>query len=149
LSVDGKLATAIAHPLRHRLLTILNERVASPTELADELGERLGNVSYHVSVLADLGLLELVRMTSRRGAIEHHYRGAPVPLRGIGRTVIVVDDRGREELADLLERTLVEVRAVEAGAKARLDQAAGHGRRRVEVAIAHMELPMRITADEG
>jgi predicted transcriptional regulator len=52
---------------------------ASPKELAGQLGEKLGNVSYHVRILARLGLIELVRETPRRGAVEHHYRATPRP----------------------------------------------------------------------
>jgi DNA-binding transcriptional ArsR family regulator len=65
---------ALAHPLRHRLLAAMSEREASPSELAAELGEPLGNVAYHVRMLETLGCIELVRTTPRRGALEHHYR---------------------------------------------------------------------------
>ena len=43
--LDQRVVKAIGHPLRARLLAILNERVASPNELAKETGEPLGNVS--------------------------------------------------------------------------------------------------------
>jgi hypothetical protein len=55
-------------------LTILNERVASPNELSKELGEGLGQVSYHVKVLLENNCIELVKTKQRRGAIEHYYR---------------------------------------------------------------------------
>jgi DNA-binding transcriptional ArsR family regulator len=71
---DPRLVKALAHPLRVRILSVLDERTASPTEIADELGAPLGNVSYHVRKLASLGLIKLVKKTPRRGAIEHHYR---------------------------------------------------------------------------
>jgi hypothetical protein len=32
-----------------------------------------------VRILARLGLIELIRETPRRGAVEHHYRSAPRP----------------------------------------------------------------------
>jgi DNA-binding transcriptional ArsR family regulator len=67
------LVRALAHPLRARILGILQERTASPSELSDELGAPLGNVSYHVRVLSDLKLIKLTKKTPRRGAIEHHY----------------------------------------------------------------------------
>jgi DNA-binding transcriptional ArsR family regulator len=72
--VDHRVARAIAHPLRRELLRLLSEQEASPSELADQLGEPIPNVSYHVRKLADLDLVELVRTTPRRGATEHHYR---------------------------------------------------------------------------
>ena len=67
------MVRALAHPLRARILGVLQERKASPRELADELGAPLGNVSYHVRTLASLKLIKLVQKTPRRGAIEHHY----------------------------------------------------------------------------
>ncbi|HEX2084859.1 MAG TPA: helix-turn-helix domain-containing protein [Solirubrobacteraceae bacterium] len=78
--VDPKLMKALAHPLRQRILIELTERVASPSELAEEIGEPLGNVSYHVRMLVDLKCIELVSTTPRRGALEHHYRATVPPL---------------------------------------------------------------------
>src|SRR6266567_3375366 len=72
--LDETLLRAISHPLRHRLLSLLDDRVASPNELAQELGLPLGRVSYHIRLLADLGAIELVRAEPRRGALEHFYR---------------------------------------------------------------------------
>jgi DNA-binding transcriptional ArsR family regulator len=72
--LETRMAKALAHPLRARVLTRLNERVASPNELSRELNEPLGNVSYHVKALLELGCIELVDTAQRRGAIEHYYR---------------------------------------------------------------------------
>jgi DNA-binding transcriptional ArsR family regulator len=72
---DKTLAKALSHPVRAAALTILNARVASPTEIADELGLPLGNVSYHVNELEKYGCVELVRTEPKRGALEHFYRG--------------------------------------------------------------------------
>ena len=79
-TVDTKLMKALAHPLRQQILVALSERVASPSELAEELGEPLGNVSYHVRMLVDLGCIELVSTTPRRGALEHHYKAVVRPF---------------------------------------------------------------------
>jgi DNA-binding transcriptional ArsR family regulator len=73
-SVDPRLMKALSHPLRQRILQELNQRVASPAELSQELGESLGNVSYHVKILAELEAIELVRTAPVRGALEHFYR---------------------------------------------------------------------------
>jgi DNA-binding transcriptional ArsR family regulator len=78
--VDQRLAKALSHPLRARTFAILNERVASPNEIADILEERLPNVSYHVRALVDLECIELVRTAQRRGAIEHYYRAVRRPF---------------------------------------------------------------------
>jgi DNA-binding transcriptional ArsR family regulator len=72
--VDQKLVKALAHPLRVEILTILNERMASPNELSKELDEGLSQVSYHVKVLKDFECIEMVKTEPRRGAVEHYYR---------------------------------------------------------------------------
>ena len=72
--VDQRLVKALAHPLRVQILTILNERMASPNELSKELEEGLSQVSYHVKVLKDFECIEMVKTEPRRGAVEHYYR---------------------------------------------------------------------------
>jgi DNA-binding transcriptional ArsR family regulator len=78
--VDPRLAKALSHPMRSRILSILNEQVASPNEISEMIDERLPNVSYHVRALHDLGCIELVRTAQRRGAIEHYYRALKRPF---------------------------------------------------------------------
>jgi DNA-binding transcriptional ArsR family regulator len=78
--VDPRLAKALSHPMRARILAILNEQVASPNEIAAMIDERLPNVSYHVRALQELGCIELVRTAQRRGAIEHYYRALTRPF---------------------------------------------------------------------
>jgi DNA-binding transcriptional ArsR family regulator len=65
---------AMSHPLRAQVLNVLNERVASPKEIADQLGEPIPNVSHHAKRLVQLGCAELVDKRQVRGAIEHFYR---------------------------------------------------------------------------
>jgi DNA-binding transcriptional ArsR family regulator len=78
---DPRVIKALTHPLREQILRALEERTASPSELADEIGAPLGNVSYHVRQLHALGLIKLVKKTPRRGAIEHHYKAlAQAPI---------------------------------------------------------------------
>jgi DNA-binding transcriptional ArsR family regulator len=78
--VDPRLAKALSHPMRTRILAILNERVASPNEISEMIEERLPNVSYHVRALQELGCIELVSTAQRRGAIEHYYRAVVRPF---------------------------------------------------------------------
>src|SRR5690349_12983154 len=73
-SVDQRVVKALAHPLRVDILTILNDRMASPNGLSKELDEGLSQVSYHVKVLKDFDMIELVKTEPRRGAVEHYYR---------------------------------------------------------------------------
>ena len=78
--VDPRLAKALSHPMRARILAILNERTASPNEISEMIDERLPNVSYHVRALLDLGCIELVSTAQRRGAVEHYYRAVVRPF---------------------------------------------------------------------
>jgi DNA-binding transcriptional ArsR family regulator len=71
---DPRLVKALAHPLRISILRVLNDRVASPRQIAQETQAPLGNVSYHVRYLQRVGLLQLVETRARRGAVEHYYK---------------------------------------------------------------------------
>jgi DNA-binding transcriptional ArsR family regulator len=77
---DTRLAKALSHPLRAHVLMILNDRVASPNEIAQLIEAPLPNVSYHVRVLRDLGWIKLVRTAQRRGFTEHYYRALEGPF---------------------------------------------------------------------
>lgn len=79
IGVEPRLIKALGHPLRQRILIALNTKVASPSELSKELGEPLGNVSYHVKILAECEAIELVRTAPVRGAVEHFYRAQVRP----------------------------------------------------------------------
>jgi DNA-binding transcriptional ArsR family regulator len=72
--VEQIVAKAFAHPLRVQILIILNEKVASPNMLAQQLDESLNLVAYHVRVLEKYDCIELVDTKQRRGATEHFYR---------------------------------------------------------------------------
>ena len=148
--------------MRTRILGMLDERVASPRQLSDELDAPLQNVSYHVRELAKLGLIKLVRTTQRRGAIEHHYRAVAAPHVSdkawselppivrqrmtaaglseifkqvndaaagggfvaddahLSRTQLVLDDKGRQELAKELEAMVARVDRIQEQARERL-----------------------------
>jgi DNA-binding transcriptional ArsR family regulator len=72
--VEQIVAKAFAHPLRVQILIILNEKIASPNMLAQQLDESLNLVAYHVRVLEKYDCIELVDTKQRRGATEHFYR---------------------------------------------------------------------------
>jgi DNA-binding transcriptional ArsR family regulator len=72
--VEQIVAKAFAHPLRVQILIILNDKVASPNMLAQQLDESLNLVAYHVRVLEKYDCIELVDTKQRRGATEHFYR---------------------------------------------------------------------------
>jgi DNA-binding transcriptional ArsR family regulator len=76
---DPRYVKAMSHPLRVRILAMLDERKASPNQLSGWLDASLGTVAYHVRTLEQLGLIELVDETRVRGAVEHHYRAKARP----------------------------------------------------------------------
>lgn len=80
LSIDQRLAKALSHSLRARLLTLIAEGKASPKQAAEQLGEDIRSVAYHVRVLQRLGCVELVETRQRRGAVEHFYRATELTL---------------------------------------------------------------------
>lgn len=71
---DPRLVKALAHPLRVSIMQALEHRIASPSQLAEELDVPLPNLSYHIRMLVQLDLLKLVKTRPRRGAIEHYYQ---------------------------------------------------------------------------
>ena len=98
-SDPAKLVHVLAHPLRARILEALNDRVASPSDLAAEFGVSLPLLSYHVDRLVAAGLLALVDTQPRRGALEHYYRAAGSP---------VVSDAGWAALPRVLRQALTD-----------------------------------------
>jgi DNA-binding transcriptional ArsR family regulator len=95
---DQRVIKALAHPMRVQVLNVLEQRAASPSEIADELDLPLGNVSYHVRQLAASGLIQLVRETPRRGSVEHHYELTARPDIG---------DREWAQLPDIVKHAMV------------------------------------------
>jgi DNA-binding transcriptional ArsR family regulator len=65
---------AISHPLRTTILGLLHERAATVTELAAAVERPKSTVAHHVKVLAEAGLVHVVR-TRRVRAIEERFYG--------------------------------------------------------------------------
>jgi DNA-binding transcriptional ArsR family regulator len=76
---DPRYVKALAHPLRVRILSMLEEHDSSPVQLAEHLDATLGTVAYHVRTLERLGLIEMVATYQRRGATEHVYAAREHP----------------------------------------------------------------------
>ena len=70
----------LAHPVRVRVLEVLNERDMSPVEFCREgfapEAMNVSHVAYHFRELADYGCLTVIEENKRRGSIEHVYRGS-------------------------------------------------------------------------
>lgn len=127
---DDKIVKALAHPARREILRIFDEGIASPKEIAAQVKLPLPNVSYHVKILRDLGLIELKRTTPRRGAVEHHYvarerrslspRGA-ASLPSSARSSVARASWTRLAETSGSSDTLVQVRELELDAKGEAD----------------------------
>jgi DNA-binding transcriptional ArsR family regulator len=71
--IDPAIAKALSHPLRGHVLATLGDRIASPNEIAGELGINARDLDYHIKVLIRIGMIKLVHTEKRRGAREHFY----------------------------------------------------------------------------
>lgn len=79
------ICTALKHPLRVRILEVLNEGPRSPSQFVEEglipkehfttYQQALSLASYHFRELEKEGCLKVVESIPRRGAVEHVYRG--------------------------------------------------------------------------
>jgi DNA-binding transcriptional ArsR family regulator len=82
--VSQRLAKALAHPLRVRILVELNKRPMSPAQYTNEVGgASLSQVSKQFRQLEKLGCIELVGKASggqRRGATEHFFQATQQSL---------------------------------------------------------------------
>ncbi|WP_238176759.1 ArsR/SmtB family transcription factor [Kribbella albertanoniae] len=77
---------AIADPLRTTILGLLHERAATVTELATAVKRPKSTVAHHVKVLADAGILRVVRTRKVRAIEERFYgRAARSFYVGLGR----------------------------------------------------------------
>lgn len=65
---------AISNPLRTTILGLLHERAATVTELAAAVSRPKSTVAHHVKVLAEAGLVHVVR-TRRVRAVEERFYG--------------------------------------------------------------------------
>jgi DNA-binding transcriptional ArsR family regulator len=122
---DPRLVKGLAHPLR-----VLEARVASPSEIAEEIGAPLGNVSYHVRFLARVGLIELTSTKPRRGAVEHYYRA-------VGR--VSVTDQAWAQVPDVVKNGMISATLDQAG-RAISAAAAGGGFDRGDAVVARREM---------
>jgi DNA-binding transcriptional ArsR family regulator len=128
--VDARVIKALAHPLRVRILSVLEQRAASPSEIAEELGAPLGNVSYHVRQLAALKLIRLIRRTPRRGAIEHHYKADNRPQ---------ISDAGWAEVPEIVKQAMIGASLQNISSKVNASAGAG-GFSRAEAHLSRTQL---------
>src|SRR6201990_3047869 len=112
---EARIAKALAHPLRARILQRLGERVSSPGDLAVELNAPLGVISYHVRMLRDYDCVELVRTEPRRGALQHFYRATARPTLDEDQWRTLPSSLRRELSSETLADVVDDVRAASEG----------------------------------
>jgi hypothetical protein len=90
LPVDTGLSHPISHPVRVRILEVVNERALSPSQFVEEglvptdiangrsFQNQLSLVAYHFRGLLKAGCVEVVGTRPVRGAVEHTYGGRAV-----------------------------------------------------------------------
>ena len=64
---------ALANATRTTILHLLLERAATTSQLAEVLEKPKGTVGYHLNVLADVGLVRVVRTRQVRAMTEKYY----------------------------------------------------------------------------
>src|SRR6188474_174287 len=74
---------ALSHPMRNTILGLLHERAATVNELAEALGRPKSTVAHHVKVLAEAGLVQIVR-TRRVRAIQERFYGRTARMFFVG-----------------------------------------------------------------
>lgn len=71
---------AIAHPLRLKILCVLGDREVSVQEIVEQVGTSQSNISQHLAILRDKGVL-----ATRKDANRVYYRiGDPRTIKLVG-----------------------------------------------------------------
>ena len=159
--MDERLLYALGDPDRQRVLTVLNERVATAPEIAAETGLELGDVTAQLNVLLaadaveqvgdESGLSSTFRATIRPFLDDEHWEQLPLETRRalfamnlrqiadhlepavaegafddprchVSLTRVDLDQRGWQEIADLLSGVLEEIMDVHAESMERLER---------------------------
>lgn len=115
---------ALADPLRSQLLELLLERAATITEMASAVDRPKSSVAYHVNLLLEVGLVQVVRTRMVRAIEERYYgrmartyyvgaltsdddRRLAAPINGLAQAAV---EAGPAHVADELRCTLVHAR---------------------------------------
>ncbi len=90
---------AVADPLRKQILSLVLERAATVTELAETLDRPKSSMAYHVDQLVEMGFLKVVR-TRKVRAIEERFYGRVGRVIVIGESAMPTGTRGRSFLIE-------------------------------------------------
>lgn len=64
---------AVGDATRSRIISLLSERAATTSQLAEALGQPKGSVGHHLKVLEKAGLIQVVRTRQVRAITEKYY----------------------------------------------------------------------------
>lgn len=79
-SVEERLEFALGHRTRVYVLTLLNEGSYTSEDLADIIGEPVGNISHHIRSLLKDSSIEHVKSEPVRNTLQHYYRAIKMPF---------------------------------------------------------------------
>ena len=107
-------AQVLSHPLRVRILEVVNQRDISPTRFVreqlagdrlDKLGDSaaISHIAYHFRQLEEFGCVEVVEQNPRRGSIENVYRGTSRAYFGDDEWRTLPADRRKDITAVMLQ----------------------------------------------
>lgn len=92
--MDGAVARALADPLRRRIIDLLGREQLCTCHLVDELAATQTNVSNHLRVLREAGLIA----SAQAGRYTYH-RLLPEPLEQLSSGLAALAARSRRTLA--------------------------------------------------
>jgi hypothetical protein len=78
-SREERIGYSLNHWVRIFVLTLLNEGVYSPEEMAEIIGERRTAIYHHIRELHAADSIELAETRKRRNTDEHFYRAIEMP----------------------------------------------------------------------
>lgn len=105
-TLEETQAFAVGHTVRIEALTLFNERVASPKDVAELTGVSLSQAGHHVKELREAGCIEFVRAEPRGGAVEHFYRAVKRPELSDEEWELL-PDRSRRKIVAAVFRNLI------------------------------------------
>ncbi|KEK24703.1 ArsR/SmtB family transcription factor [Bacillus gaemokensis] len=77
-TISAEQQKLISNAIRIQILHILKEEVLTAKQVATKLNKSPGSIHYHVQLLYDGGLLELVETKEKRGIVEKYYKAKAV-----------------------------------------------------------------------
>lgn len=107
-TLEETQAFAVGHTVRIEALTLFNERVASPKDVAELTGVSLSQAGHHVKELREAGCIEFVRQEPRGGAVEHFYRANKRPELTDEEWALLPDKTRRQLVAAVFRNLIAE-----------------------------------------